>query len=85
MEWSLLLLPSTRCDSGISHLTKKEEATDINIKTIGTDLAKSVFQIHGVDKGSKMVVRKKLRRSIFCTTTPLLDRHGNLQRRSLLG
>jgi transposase len=35
----------------------------MNIKTIGIDLAKSVFQVHGVDKRGKVVVQKKLKRS----------------------
>ena len=35
----------------------------MNITTIGVDLAKSVFQIHGIDKNGKTVVRKKLSRS----------------------
>jgi len=35
----------------------------MNITTIGVDLAKSVFQVHGVDKNGKTVARKKLNRS----------------------
>ena len=35
----------------------------MNITTIGVDLAKSVFQVHGVDKGGKAVIRKRLKRS----------------------
>jgi transposase len=35
----------------------------MNITTIGIDLAKSVFQVHGVDKRGKVVVQKQLRRS----------------------
>lgn len=31
--------------------------------TIGLDLAKHVFQVHGIADGNKVVVRKKLRRS----------------------
>ena len=31
--------------------------------TIGLDLAKHVFQVHGVDATGKVVARKKLRRS----------------------
>jgi transposase len=34
----------------------------MNAITIGVDLAKSVFQVHGVDVGGAVVVRKKLRR-----------------------
>lgn len=35
----------------------------MKITTIGIDLAKEVFQIHGVDMHSKTVLRKRLRRS----------------------
>lgn len=35
----------------------------MNITTIGIDLAKSVFQIHGVNEHGKVVLRKALRRS----------------------
>jgi transposase len=31
--------------------------------TIGIDLAKNVFQVHGVDAAGKVVISKKLRRS----------------------
>jgi len=32
------------------------------IKTIGLDIAKSVFQVHGVDAGGQMVIRRQLKR-----------------------
>ena len=32
------------------------------ITTVGLDLAKSVFQVHGADEDGRPVVRKKLRR-----------------------
>ena len=35
----------------------------MNIKRIGIDLAKQVFQLHGVDKFGKVVLRKKLNRA----------------------
>lgn len=35
----------------------------MEISTIGLDLAKSVFQVHAVDKDGKVVLRKSLRRS----------------------
>ncbi len=35
----------------------------MNITRIGIDLAKQIFQIHGVDKHGKMVLRKQLRRA----------------------
>ena len=33
------------------------------VATIGLDLAKNVFQIHGVDASGRIVVRRQLRRS----------------------
>ena len=35
----------------------------MNITTVGVDLAKSVFQVHGVDKRGKVTIQKRLRRS----------------------
>jgi hypothetical protein len=35
----------------------------MQVTTIGLDLAKHVFQIHGIDAAEKVVVRKQLRRS----------------------
>ena len=32
------------------------------ITTIGFDIAKSVFQIHGVDAGGQVVIRRQLKR-----------------------
>jgi transposase len=40
-----------------------QEPSTMQITTIGLDLAKSVFQVHGVDAGGQVVIRKKLRRS----------------------
>src|SRR5450759_4333722 len=38
-------------------------AVQMQITTIGLDIAKNVFQIHGIDAKEKVVVRKQLRRS----------------------
>ena len=35
----------------------------MNITTIGFDIAKNVFQLHGVDANGKTVLRKKLNRN----------------------
>ncbi len=35
----------------------------MEITTIGLDLAKSIFQVHGIDAEGKVVVRKALRRA----------------------
>lgn len=34
----------------------------MKISTVGVDLAKNVFQVHGVDEHGKAVMRKQLRR-----------------------
>jgi hypothetical protein len=34
----------------------------MRITTIGLDIAKNVFQVHGIDSAEKVVVRKQLRR-----------------------
>jgi transposase len=38
----------------------------MKITTIGVDLAKNVFQVHGVDERGKVVLRKQLRREQVC-------------------
>src|SRR5512139_2819970 len=40
-----------------------EEESKMNIKRVGIDLAKQVFQVHGVDGQDKVVLRKQLRRA----------------------
>jgi transposase len=35
----------------------------MHVTTIGLDIAKNVFQVHGIDAAEKVVVRKQLRRS----------------------
>ena len=33
------------------------------VTTIGVDIAKNVFQVHGIDAGGEIVIRRQLRRS----------------------
>jgi transposase len=46
----------------------------MQITTIGLDLAKSWFQVHGVDDDRKVIIRRKLKRgevfSFFKPSTP---------------
>ncbi len=35
----------------------------MQVTTIGLDIAKNMFQVHGIDAAEKVVVRKQLRRS----------------------
>jgi transposase len=54
----------------------------MQITTIGLDIAKNVFQIHGIDAAEKVIVRKQLRRgqvtAFFEALAPCLGRHGGL-------
>jgi transposase len=61
----------------------------MNITQIGIDLAKMLFQVHGVDARGKVLLRKQLKRQqndgVFCATAAVLDRHGGLWGLALLG
>ena len=61
----------------------------MQITTIGLDIAKNVFQVHGIDADEKVVVRKQLRRSqvlaFFKASAAVPDRHGGLRHGALLG
>src|ERR1700681_1022053 len=51
-------------------------AVHMQVTTIGLDIAKNVFQVHGIDAKEKVVVRKQLRRSqviaFFAALAPCL-------------
>src|SRR3954471_11992997 len=75
MSW---MAPSTsvrRARIGMSK-NRRESTSMPEIATIGLDIAKNVFQLHGVDRSGKIVLRKALRRSqvpgFFSTLPPCL-------------
>jgi len=43
--------------------TKKKDLSMEKITTVGLDLAKSVFQVHGITEEGAVIVRRALRRS----------------------
>ncbi len=45
----------------------------MTLTTLGIDLAKSVFQLHGVDETGQVIIRKKLRRSAVLNTLRKLE------------
>ena len=61
----------------------------MDITTIGFDLAKTVFQVHGADGEGRVVLRRKLRRGkvlAFLRRIAILScRHGGLRLCALLG
>ena len=59
------------------------------VSTIGLDIAKNVFQVHGVDRDSEVVIRKRVSRSklleFFCGAAIVPDRHRSLSVSPSLG
>ena len=53
------------------------------ITTIGLDIAKSVFQVHGVDAAGQVVIRRQLKRrhvlSVLPEVAAMSDRHRGLR------
>lgn len=52
----------------------------MKITTAGIDLAKSVFQVDGVDERGKTVIKKQIKRAqvlVFCQSAAMPDRHGS--------
>lgn len=65
-------MPEWQCQQPL----EPEGAPAMQITTIGIDLAKNVFQIHGADQRGKAVLRKQLRRDqvapLFANLSPCL-------------
>src|SRR5437660_2397071 len=55
-------LAASECQTGVSKNHQEREPSMSEITTIGLDLAKHVFQVHGVDAQGTTVLRKRLRR-----------------------
>ena len=51
-----------------------EENTMEDVAVVGVDLAKSVFQVHGIDSGGQVVLRRKLSRSKLLSFFAILPR-----------
>ena len=54
----------------------------MQITTIGLDLAKNVFQVHGIDATGQAVVRKSLRRSQMLPFFAKMPRAWSASRRA---
>jgi transposase len=42
----------------------------VEVVTVGLDIAKSVFQVHGVDAGGGVAIRRQLRRAQVRRSSP---------------
>ena len=59
------------------------------VTTIGLDIAKSVFQVHGIDAEGKVLIRRQLKRryvlAFFQKLSPCLRWHRGLLLRRIIG
>lgn len=62
MDPSLFITASHWAMMGLLSIHQEEVGSEMNITTIGIDLAKNVFQIYGVDAKGKAVMSKRLSR-----------------------
>jgi transposase len=60
-------LTASMCQSWVVENSNGREPSMTEVSTIGLDLAKRVFQVHGVDKTGEVVIRRALRRSQVLT------------------
>src|SRR5262249_18303579 len=68
--------PSASCPWFPARAARRSRPTMQSISTIGLDIAKSVFQVHGVDGTGQVVIRRQLKRrfvlSFFEKLSPCL-------------
>jgi transposase len=55
-------LPASMCHRVIVGDESHEGAVHMQISTIGIDLSKNVFQVHGVDAAGKVLITRRLQR-----------------------
>src|SRR5438445_4654708 len=60
--WWTAPVPGDESPKGDRCYESHQGAVHMQITTIGLDIAKNVFQVHGIDAAEKVVVRKQLRR-----------------------
>jgi hypothetical protein len=65
------------------------EGLEMNVRTMGIDLAKNRFRVHGVDDKGRIVLQRQLRRRqllpFVAQLRPLPRGDGGVRRRPLLG
>ena len=62
MWWTVPAPPAASSDTVIVVNESHQGAAHMQIATIGLDIAKNVFQVHGVDASERVVIRRQLRR-----------------------
>src|ERR1700688_2415104 len=71
MCWTVPAPPAASSDRVIVVNESHQGAFHMQIATIGLDIAKNVFQVHGIDAAERVVVRKQLRRQPRSYNQPL--------------
>src|SRR5271169_2991795 len=54
---------ASMCQDEVVETDHLKEPSMVEITTIGVDIAKSVFQVHGIDASGQVAVRRQLRRA----------------------
>src|ERR1700684_2619707 len=63
MMWWTVPAPPAASSHRVTVVNESHQgAVHMQVTTIGLDIAKNVFQVHGIDAAEKVVVRKQLRR-----------------------
>jgi transposase len=65
LGWGGRLRSASMCHDRV--VQPDQESSAMTLTTIGLDLAKLVFQVHGVDEGGRAVLKRKLRRHELAT------------------
>jgi hypothetical protein len=76
MEWSPLPETASKCHSGKRDDPLSERGDEMEITTVGLDLAKNIIQVHAINQHGKAVLKKSLKRDqilpFFANLTPCL-------------
>src|SRR6218665_3087491 len=68
MGWTPPPVTASKCQSGdVDQPLEPRGASTMKLTTVGIDLAKNVFQVHGIDEHGKVLVNKQLRRDQMAT------------------
>ncbi len=68
MMWWTTPAPGECAKGGSLNNESLEKVVHIQVSNIGADLAKNVFQVHGLDSAGKVVITRQLRRSRSSTS-----------------
>ena len=72
MGWTPPHLSASKCQTeSVSNAVNGKKESTMKINRVGVDLAKNVFQVHGVDGRGKVVWKRQLKRSNWISSSGL--------------